>query len=147
MWHFRILFDFDMTTLKSEKITLTPLFQFELCKGWFLSIDISSQPIQYALTRGKKSITFSSQVVADLCSRNYGVRLVKGRRQMHLPPSVLQAFIDNEVFLKWYDPNIQSKNDLESCDISDQSNFSKESHDLHPDIYKAVLSQSSSVGF
>jgi hypothetical protein len=101
--------DVEMATLKTEKISLNQEFQFELCQGWLLSIDNNVEPIQYTLTRGKKSITFNSQVVSELCNRNYGVRLVKGRKQMHLPPVVLQAFIDNEAFLQWYDPTVQSE--------------------------------------
>ena len=107
-----------MATLKTERIPLAPVFQFELCAGWFLSIDITTTPVQYTLTRGKKSINFHSEVISDLCNRNYGVRLVKGRKQMHLPPYVLQAFIDNEAFLQWYDPAIQSECLRQSHDMS-----------------------------
>ena len=107
-----------MATLKSEKICIASVFQFEICEGWFLNIDHNMQPVQYTLTKGKKSINFSSDVVGDLCNRNYGLRLVKGRKQMHLPPVVLQAFIDNDLFLRCFDPGIQSNCLMESCDLS-----------------------------
>jgi hypothetical protein len=107
-----------MAALKTEKISVEQVFQFELCSGWFLSIDNTVNPIQYTLTRGKKSINFNSQVISNLCKRNYGVRLVKGRKQMNLPPHVLQAFIDNEAFLYWFDPSIQSEGFTQSHDVS-----------------------------
>lgn len=110
-----------MAALKTEKISINQVFQFELCSGWFLSIDNTINPIQYTLTRGKKSINFHSQVISDLCHRNYGVRLVKGRKQMNLPPHVLQAFIDNEAFFYWCDPSIQSEGFIQSHDVSPDS--------------------------
>ena len=52
-------------------------------------------------------MTFDANVTRDLCTRNYSVRLVLGRRQMVVPPEVLQAFSDYEIFLKWYDTTLQ----------------------------------------
>ena len=54
----------------------------------------------------KKSLTFHSALVKDLCSRNYGIRLAKGRRQMVLTPQVLQGFVDFETSLSWYDSSL-----------------------------------------
>jgi len=95
-----------MATIKTGKVTLPTEFQIELVPGWFLDIDIESSPIKYTLTHGKKSLSFLSNITKDLCSRNYGIRLTKGRRHMVLPPHVLQAFVDHEVFLHWYDSSI-----------------------------------------
>ena len=57
-------------------------------------------------------MNLTSAVIHDLCVRNYGLRLVKNRKQMHLHPDVLQAFTANQVFLQWigsspYDTGIQ----------------------------------------
>ena len=93
-----------MASIKTDKVVLDKDFHFEIVKGWFLDIDIQSSPVKYTLTHGKKSMTFHSNVTRDLCLRNYGLRLVKGRRQMVLPPHVLQGFVDHETFLTWYDP-------------------------------------------
>ena len=95
-----------MTSIKTEKVNLTRDFQIEIASGWFLDIDTESNPIKYTLLHGKKSMSFHSNVARDLCSRNYGLRLAKGRRQMVIPPHVLQAFVDHEIFISWYDPNI-----------------------------------------
>ena len=98
-----------MAGIKTEKITLPNEFQLEIAPGWYLEIDIEGFPIKYTLTHGKKSMTFLSNVTKDLCSRNYALRLAKGRRQMILPPHILQAFVDFETFLSWYDPSITEK--------------------------------------
>ena len=92
-----------MATLKTEKVSLSNEFQLELVPGWILHINTETKPTQYTLVHGKKSMTFHYHVMKDLCARNYGIRLAKGRRQMILPPIVLQAFVENEMFLMWYD--------------------------------------------
>lgn len=96
-----------MATIKSSKIDLPKSFQIELCHGWVLDIDTNVIPSVYTLTHGKKSMTFHSEIAKDLCTRNYGVRLALGRRQMKVPPEVLQAFSEYEIFLKWYDSSLQ----------------------------------------
>lgn len=83
-------------------------FHTELIEGWFLSIDKSASPFLYTLRRGKRSMTFNSNVLMNLCLRNYGLRLTKGRRQMHLPPDLLQAFVDNALFFQWFDPHCET---------------------------------------
>ena len=98
-----------MACIKTGKVSLPKDFQFELSPGWFLDIDVESSPVKYTLTHGKKSMTFHSAVVKDLCSRNYGIRLAKGRRQMVLTPQVLQGFVDFETFLSWYDSSLISQ--------------------------------------
>ncbi len=92
-----------MASLKTEKVCLPNEFQLELVPGWTLNINTETKPTQYTLVHGKKSMTFHHHVMKDLCARNYGIRLAKGRRQMNLPPIVLQAFVDYEMFLMWYD--------------------------------------------
>lgn len=92
-----------MASIKSAKVELPKTFQIELAKGWLLDIDTNTVPTKYTLTHGKKSMSFHSEVAKDLCTRNYCVRLAHGRRQMTLPPDILQAFADYEVFLNWYD--------------------------------------------
>ena len=51
-------------------------------------------------------MTFDANVASDLCRRNYSIRLAMGRRQMIVPPEVLQAFADNDIFLRWYDTSL-----------------------------------------
>ena len=99
----------SMASIKTDKVSLPKDFQIEIMAGWFLDIDIQSNPIKYTLTHGKKSMTFHSNVTKDLCTRNYGIRLAKGRRQMVLPSTVLQAFVDHETFLSWYDPSLANQ--------------------------------------
>lgn len=96
-----------MATIKSSKINLPKIFQIELFPGWTLDIDTNTMPSRYTLTHGKKSMTFDALVTSDLCTRNYSLRLALGRRQMVVPPEVLQAFSDHEIFLKWYDPTLE----------------------------------------
>ena len=48
-------------------------------------------------------MTFNSDVVNKLCTRQYGIRLVRGRTQMIIPPHVRQNFVENRVFIQWYD--------------------------------------------
>jgi len=96
----------NMASIKTGKVTLPVEFQIELVPGWLLDIDVKSSPTRYTLTHGKKSLTFHSNITKDLCSRNYGIRLTKGRRHMVVPPYVLQAFVDNEIFLQWYDQDL-----------------------------------------
>lgn len=110
-----------MVSIKTEKIALPQDFQIEIVKGWFLDIDVQSSPIKYTLTHGKKSMTFHSNVLKDLCSRNYGIRLAKGRRQMVLPSSVLQAFVDYETFLTWHDPLLANQHQVFDHMTFDQS--------------------------
>ena len=98
-----------MAAIKSSKINLPKIFQLELSPGWLLDIDTNIIPTQYTLTHGKKSMTFDTGVTQDLCRRNYSIRLAMGRRQMVVPPDVLQAFSDHEVFLKWYDTSLQGQ--------------------------------------
>ena len=92
-----------MAELKTDKILLPTEFQIALDDGWMLDIDVNTVPAKYTLTHGKKSMSFNRDVTMNLCSRNYGIRLVKGRRQMVLPPHVLQSFVDYSTFLTWYD--------------------------------------------
>ena len=94
-----------MAQLRTDKIVLSKDFQLDFGNGWTLNIDVRSSPVNYTLTHGKKSINFDSNTMQTLCSREYGVRLVKGRRQMVVPPHVLQSFVDNAVFLQWYSTN------------------------------------------
>ena len=98
-----------MGCIKTDKVLLPVDFQFEISPGWFIDIKVESSPIKYMLTHGKKSMTFHSAVVKDLCSRNYGIRLAKGRRQMILTLQVLQGLVDFETFLNWYDSALISQ--------------------------------------
>lgn len=93
-----------MANLKSDKITLKNDFQIRLDDGWILGIDRDCSPTTYTLSHGKKSINFDSDVMKSLCLRQYGIRLVKGRKQMIVPANILQNFVDYTVFLQWYDP-------------------------------------------
>jgi hypothetical protein len=97
-----------MAELKTDKITLAKDFQLDLQDGWTLCIDVQSKPTNYTLIHGKKSINFDSTVMNTLCLRQYGIRLVKGRRQMIVPSHILQCFEDNVVFLQWYDPYLST---------------------------------------
>lgn len=81
-------------------------FEIEVAEQWFLNIDGSSTPIKYSLSHKKRSMTFHAEVMKDLCTRNYGIRLAKGRRQMVLPPHVLQGFVDHETDIMQYDTNV-----------------------------------------
>ena len=96
-----------MAQLKTDKIVLKKDFCISLQDGWMRTIDIQSIPTNYTLTRGKKSINFNSDVAKSLCLQDYGIRLVKGRRQMVVPSHVLQSFVEHSVFLQWYDPCMQ----------------------------------------
>jgi hypothetical protein len=107
-----------MAELKTDKICLKNDFQIPFGDGWTLIIDRDCTPTTYTLTHGKKSITFDSHVMRKLCSRQYGIRLVKGRKQMNVPAHVLQNFVDYSVFLDWYDPNFLDENIDQSNDIS-----------------------------
>ena len=49
-------------------------------------------------------MTFQSQVMHHLITRDYSLRLVRGRREMILPSHLLSAFVNNQTFLSWYDP-------------------------------------------
>lgn len=107
-----MLFDFmayavTMTSIKTDKHCLPTNVQINIVDGWILDIDIHCIPIKYTLTHGKKSLGFSSSVTRDLCSRNYSIKLTKGRKQMIVPPHVLQAFVDYDIFIGWYNPNVQ----------------------------------------
>ena len=93
-----------MANLKSDKIVLKKDFQIKLDDKWILTIDRDCSPTTYTLSHGKKSINFDSDVMKNLCTRQYGIRLVKGRRQMNVPANILQNFVDYSVFLEWYDP-------------------------------------------
>ncbi len=95
-----------MATIKTSKVNLPKVFQIELAPGWSLDIDTNTVPTRYTLTRGKKSMTFDGNVVKDLITRNYSIRLALGRKQMIVPPEVLQAFTEHEIFLKWYDTSL-----------------------------------------
>ena len=97
-----------MAQLKTDKIALTKDFQIKFEDDYTLTVDVDSKPTLYTLTHGKKSINFHSDVATTLCLRQYGIRLVKGRRQMVIPPKVLQNFADYAVFLPWYDPCISA---------------------------------------
>ena len=104
-----------MAMIKSDKIVMAPTFQFDLCPGWTLNIDRSCTPIMYTLTHGKKSMTLTSSVVGNLCIRNYGLRLVKNRKQMYLPPEVLQSFSEHQIFLQWFDPDSYGNDVTDDC--------------------------------
>ena len=95
-----------MATLKTDKIVLQKDFQIVLDDGWILSININTVPTTYTLIHGKKSISFNTREAMKLCCRDYGIRLVRGRRQMVVPSHVLQSFVDNALFLQWYDPGV-----------------------------------------
>lgn len=96
-----------MASIKSDKKVIDKTFQFEIVPEWYLDIEVLVNPVRYTLTHGKKSMSFYSSVAKDLCTRNYGLRLAKGRRQMILPPHVLQAFVEHASFISWYDPSMQ----------------------------------------
>ena len=98
-----------MAMIKSDKKIIDKCFQIEIVNGWLLDIDANVTPIKYTLTHGKKSMSFYSNVTRDLCSRNYSLRLAQGRKQMILPAKVLQAFVEHEPFLSWYDASIKSQ--------------------------------------
>jgi hypothetical protein len=107
-----------MAELKGDKITLANDFQLALRDGWTVSIDIQSKPTNYTLTHGKKSINFDSTVMNRLCLRQYGIRLVKGRRQMIVPSHILQSFEDNVVFLQWYDPYLSANQQQDGSHVT-----------------------------
>jgi hypothetical protein len=107
-----------MAELKGDKITLANDFQLALPDGWTVSIDIQSKPTNYTLTHGKKSINFDSTVMNRLCLRQYGIRLVKGRRQMIVPSQILQSFEDNVVFLQWYDPYLSANQQQDESHVT-----------------------------
>ena len=92
-----------MAEIKSGKIELPQLFNLELGCGWTLTIDISTVPSTYTLTHGKKSMSFNFAVIQKLCSREYDIRLVRGRRQLVIPSHILQSFVDNSTFIQWYE--------------------------------------------
>ena len=96
-----------MTELKSGKIDLPQLFNLELGDGWTLSIDISTVPTTYTLTHGKKSMCFNFDVIQKLCSREYDIRLVRGRRELVIPSHILQSFVDNSTFIQWYESSFE----------------------------------------
>ena len=96
-----------MACIQSSKLNLPKVFQLEIAPGWMLDIDTNVSPTKYMLTHGKKSMTFDADVTRDLCNRNYSVRLALGRKQMTVPPEVLQAFCDHEMFLTWYDTSLR----------------------------------------
>ena len=56
----------------------------------------------FTLTHGKKSMTFGKDVLKDLSTRNYGIRLALGRKQMFLTADVLQAFVEYELFFMFW---------------------------------------------
>ena len=93
-----------MAEIKTDKIALGPPFHISLGHDWNLHINVDCKPTVYTLTHGKKTINFSSDVTTKLCSRQYGLRLVEGRRQMVIPPHILQSFVEHALFLEWYDP-------------------------------------------
>lgn len=93
-----------MAEIKTDKIALGQPFHISLGHDWNLHINVDCKPTVYTLTHGKKTINFSSDVTTKLCSRQYGLRLVEGRRQMVIPPHILQSFVENALFLEWYDP-------------------------------------------
>ena len=93
-----------MASIKTGTIALPTTFQLEIYPGWFLDINVKSNPSTYCLTHGKKSMMFHPNITKDRLTRNFGVRLVKGRKQMIIPPAVLCAFPEHETFLTWYDP-------------------------------------------
>lgn len=95
-----------MANIKTDKISLKHDFQIEFDDGWLLTIDKDCTPTKYTLSHGKKSINFESDVMKKLCLREYGIRLVKGRKQMNVPASILQHFVDYSIFLQWYDPDL-----------------------------------------
>lgn len=107
-----------MACIKTSKIILPKIFQLEISPGWILDIDTSSIPSKYTLTHGKKSMTFDNQIAKDLCTRNYSVRLAMGRRQMVVPPEVLQAFYEHEIFLKWYDQSLETVDQSETSHVT-----------------------------
>lgn len=96
-----------MTSIKTDKLCLPTDVQLQIADGWILDIDVHSFPIKYTLTHGKKSLSFSSNIVKNLCSRNYCIKLTHGRRRMIIPPEMLQALVDNSIFICWYDPNVR----------------------------------------
>lgn len=98
-----------MAAIKSDKISLNQCFTIDLDVGWTLTIDRESSPTNYVLSHGKKSVSFNSTIMSALCLRQYGIRLVKGRKQMHVPSNILQSFVDYSVFLQWYDPTFPSE--------------------------------------
>ena len=54
-------------------MSLTSSFQIELAPNWILEIDAQYKPAKYTLIHGKKSLSFQSDVIKDMCARNYGV--------------------------------------------------------------------------
>ena len=96
-----------MATLKSDKKVIEHGFQVEIVDGWFLDINTNVFPITYTLTHGKKSMTFYSDVATELCQRDYSLRLAHGRKQMVLPPKVLQAFVEFETFIMFVETSVQ----------------------------------------
>lgn len=118
-----------MAHLKTDKLVVNKDFCIILQEGWILNININSTPTNYTLTHGKKSMNFNSDVAKSLCLRDYGIRLVKGRRQMVVPRNVLQSFVEHSVFLQWYDPCIHDSDEpvYINCD-SDSSDHSVIKH-------------------
>ena len=85
-------------TIKTDCIRVPTDFRFELCPGWTLEMEKD----RFTLTHGKKSMTFDRRVLQDLMTRNYGLRLAMGRKQMVVTPDALQAFVDYETFFDFW---------------------------------------------
>jgi hypothetical protein len=92
-----------MGSLKCDGLSVGSPVEIELNAGWLLQIDNQTSPTTYTIYHGKKSMSFNSQTMTCLCNRAYGIRLVKGRRQMKLPPEVLHSLVDYAAVIQWVD--------------------------------------------
>lgn len=110
-----------MAQLKTDKITLAKDFQIDLSGGWILGVDVKCTPTNYTLTHGKKTINFNSDVMKNLCFREYGIRLMRGRKQMVVPPHVLQNLEEYTVFLQWYDPFLSTNHHQSEDHVTPQT--------------------------
>lgn len=95
-----------MACIKTDCVHVPTEFQIELLPGWLLDIDLNCSPIKYTLNHGKKSMSFHSHIMKDLIERNYSLRLVKGRRQMVLPASILEEIVTYADCLCLYDGSL-----------------------------------------
>ena len=88
----------EESVIKTDKIDIPTDFSFELCPGWTLDMEKD----RFTLCHGKKAMTFDKKVLQDLMSRNYGLRLAMGRKQMFITPDALQAFVEYETFFQFW---------------------------------------------
>lgn len=96
-----------MATVKCDGVAVGSPVEIVLKQGWLLQIDKQTTPVSYTIYHGKKSMSFHSETMGDLCNRRYGVRLSRGRRQMKLPAGVLDSLVEYGPVIQWIDNSSQ----------------------------------------